>query len=236
MRALIAVLALSVLGFGSAQPISVQLADESTPDAPVAIAGTVAVNDEIVGEWLKFSYATDLSAVNISSKGVLAVVIKMHVRGINSTGMGSTLRKDYFFLPRGLEPNTEFSIHGTDGPILERRDRVVARRTRSKAVAKVAFIQFIDGSTWGDVDEAQGMLEERSLTQKELEFLEQVYTTSGEERFMAEIMEGPRSSARVYLSDFYSANKDPAAVLAEMRSMLRCADLHYAVRELQISR
>lgn len=57
-------------------------------------------------------------------------------------------------------------------------------------------MQFSDGSTWGDADSAQFVLDRREKTLAELDLLEHIYEQRGESAFLDEFAPRGRLSRR----------------------------------------
>jgi hypothetical protein len=117
-----------------------------------------------------------VAAHNNSSRGILAIVASVKVTDEHGQVVPCISYMDYAFkfgvigsledrgvMPLALEPDTKIA----------------------HAVGAVLFVQFDDGSTWGDVQAAQEMLAARPQKLEFLKHLVEVYYDGGEPAFNA---------------------------------------------------
>jgi hypothetical protein len=115
-------------------------------------------------------------AHNNSGKGVLAMVALMNFKDATGQGFPLTTRQDYAFKigalksheQRGVAPiNLDSSIKITEG------------------VGAVLWVQFEDGTTWGDVGAGKQLLDSRPKRLAFLKRLVNLYYESGQDAFDA---------------------------------------------------
>lgn len=117
-----------------------------------------------------------VAAHNNSNRGILAIVASVTVTDEHGQVVPCMSYMDYVFkfgvigsledrgvMPLALEPGTKIT----------------------RAVGAVLFVQFDDGSTWGDVQAAQEMLAARPQKVEFLKHLVEVYYDGGEPSFAA---------------------------------------------------
>jgi len=102
------------------------------------------------------------------------------------------------------------------------------------AVGKPVFVQFADGSTWGEREAWQGVLHDRSKALDRLLSLQQTYRTRGEKDFVEELIK-PAQDAETDLlpavigslqATYRSHGNDLKLVLAKLDQMLGSAERH----------
>jgi hypothetical protein len=170
-----------------------ELVDASGHRSPVHIAGYVTFSDDS-SKVTRYSYQVDASAANVSNKSVLLLRLRFQTSGGSAPGLDDVYENDYFFGEGTLAPGALESVHlapyGFSAPIVngiplvETADPSTPRPT---ATAQVEFVQFTDGSTWGDRDAAAEVFRLRRATVRQLTALEQTYVQSGEQAFRGEL-------------------------------------------------
>jgi hypothetical protein len=163
------------------------LRDVSDSGSPIRVSGRLTFRDD-GSKVTPFSYQITATAKNVSSKSVL-LVIHFQASGMGGPGHDEQYSQEYFFT-EPLEPDAiekYESGHSSFGP----REAPVSpdadsEPERPAATTSVEFVQFSDGSTWGDADAAADVLEIRRNTVRELGSLEHIYEESGEQAFRAE--------------------------------------------------
>ena len=102
-----------------------------------------------------------------------------------------------------------------------------ATTLRPSASAQVEFVQFSDGSTWGDVEVAKDDLKARRASLQELKALERIYIESGEQAFREELS---KQTDLPCINSVQSACKDDGdysrCTLNKVRGMLEAASNH----------
>jgi hypothetical protein len=227
MRLLVVVTILLAAASGS-QQTTIPVGDASRPGSPVVFSGTATATDE--GSGVKrYSVTTNVSATNVSRKGILLMVAKVDAIGISKIDLHGTTSNEYFFVSDVFRPNMTEPLTSSVGPVGEPREPrdVTVQPENRIATASVAFVQFVDGSTWGAPTSAKTILLERRLTREKLASLAETYRTKGEKQFLTQIMEPSQLQAIMNLQQFYLGNgKAAGTVIQKITSMLNCADLH----------
>jgi hypothetical protein len=166
----------------SGPPIQHTLRDISERGSPLRVVGKVLFR----GSSAVLTYEVEAAVKNVSKKNVLSwsVLVRTSDRVLHFTSSN-----DYFFTGDVLAPDVSAGLHS--GTI-----RLVAPpqgNTRSNqavtASAEVEFVQFQDGSTWGDADVETEAFRDRSATLQRLELLQTVYAQQGEKAFLDALVE-----------------------------------------------
>ena len=194
-----------------------------TQAAPVVLQGTLTLPAD-PSESVRYSYHTHLSATNESGKSILLLIVSIDIEG---QGILTDIR-DYFFARALFEPNAkeEFDRFATPFPT----SNVVNQGNPEipKATARVVFVQFADGSSWGDRnDNAQNTLRDRWLSWQKLRSLKQTYDTLGKDAFVGELTKPTLLVDVGGLQSFYDNKEDNLeATINRLTKMLHNADLH----------
>ncbi len=165
----------------------ISLRDTSERGSPVRIAGYVTLQDN-PAENIR-SYWVRASGKNVSKKGISAWSASIETTGGNGPELNLNESHDFFFTGDVVAPN------GADG-VTSCPTRLVlgvgngtssthtADAAAPTASVRVMFVQFSDGSTWGDPDEAAKVHQLRRETLQKIQSLQQVYSERGEKAFM----------------------------------------------------
>jgi hypothetical protein len=230
--AVIKMLTLSVLlAVALAYPrpeVTMSVTDASAPGSPLALSGSVTAIDRQT-EAFRYSLHADVSAKNLSRKDIILLVMEIDVTGANKVDIHDTGEYDYFFASEIFEGSGSRTFGEDWGPFGEPQGPVEGKPTRPRTVARVAFAQFSDGSTWGDPMAGKSALSERSLTYSKLLSLSETYQQKGTRVFGEELSEPSDLPELRNLQQLYTQNsKDTNAVFRRVTRMLENADLHRA--------
>jgi len=171
----------------------------------------------------------------VSKKGVVLTVVHFDASGVNAPGLDNNYEMDRFF-GRPLRTGDLEKIK--DAPISFGRATVngtlvpehVHHHPHPKATAEVTFVEFVDGSTWGDVDAGREFILQRMSTLGELKRLEQVLNVQGTDEFARELSNSAASFQFPAIGALVSECKSKAvSCLGEvLHSMLQAATEHQA--------
>lgn len=153
--------------------ITVPVTDESAPGSPAKVSGTITFTDQLSGNFVVSSSKYELTATNVSSKGIVFIMVRFRESGSRGGGTLHDIRWDNFFKNESIAPEETFVLDRSDGgvqtqccvnPLVSGRDPV--------AEVNVIYSEFTDGSTYGDKSEAADILARRSLIIKHLRQLD----------------------------------------------------------------
>jgi hypothetical protein len=166
------------------------LVDVSGHRSPVHIAGSVTFSDNS-SKVTRYSYQVDASAVNVSKKSVLLLCLRFQTSGGSAPGLDDVYQNEYFLGEGTLAPGALESVHllpsRFSAPKVNGLPSVEPSTLSPTATAQVEFVQFTDGSIWGDRDAAAEVLRVRWATVRQLATLEHTYVQSGEQAFQGEL-------------------------------------------------
>jgi hypothetical protein len=134
---------------------------------------------------MRYTLEVNLSARNVSTKDILLVVAEINARSAVFNVHG-TRSDDYFFESGDFSPLTTESISFSTQSA---QPKIMYPSSEPLSVSsEIAFVQFADGSTWGDRAAAQDALRIRRLTSLQLTNLADIYRIAGEKGFVGELM------------------------------------------------
>lgn len=221
-------LVLVVLLFAAPQSqVTIPVAVTTAPDCPVTLTGQITYIDKGSGV-ARYSSEGKLLAKNISDKPILLLIVKGEFDDGRAIRTAQTNQNDYFFVSDMFSPNAIVSLDISAGA----RGYGSAEQhnppppTPRHATAYVAFVEFDDGSYWGNLGAAEEVLQDRIAAWRRLNELQQIYRLKGEQAFLAELTRNSNPIAIEWLRDTYEKDKNLAAAVVQLNEMLAAADSH----------
>lgn len=177
----------------------VPLVDSSAPGSPLANVGTAALSEAVAGEWIQMHHTEQWAARNVSSKPIVAVVESVIVHYANGANSSGFYEHETFFFPQMVMPGQE--IQFTSVPPITTNKMPVALASSRPASAEVTakWVQFADGTTFGDASYAANLLGTRALIMQQLKRLWDVYSVSGPDQFAVILRRRTDTAADGYL-------------------------------------
>lgn len=172
------------------------LRDRSPHHSPIHIDGYVTFRDN-TGENIRY-YWLHASAKNTSKRGIAAWSASLETTGGSGPELHFIASHDFFFTGDVLAPSETEGVSDQSFPIRlvlrppngnRYAETADASAPPANAFVRVQFVQFTDGSIWGDRDEAAKVQLERRETLDKVKSLEQVYSEQGEKAFMDALAE-----------------------------------------------
>ncbi len=208
------------------QETFIPVVDRSPSGSPIAVSGTFIVKDE-PAELFRHSGEGKISLTNVSSKPVLLTVLQIHMEVVRAPDMDS--RSDDNFFSNLLQPGStdtvadswRFGTASSEAESMPREERVTPG-----ANVSMLFVQFADGSTWGDPTKAKTALEYRVNTVNRLMALESVYRADGENAFIDDLLKPTNLPAIWQLQDLCKHTEDKNKVLDLFFGVSHAADDH----------
>jgi len=163
-----------------------EIQDASDKGSPIQISGYMTLRYDSENRF-PFSYEQSTSVKNVSSKSILLMIV--HLEATSGPGHDEKYSQEYFFgdalAPGQVEvshdPEQRFGMSVVNGEPLP-----YSKDPHPTAQGRAEFVQFSDGSTWGDADSAKDAFETRGKTLEELDLLEHLYEQAGESAFLDE--------------------------------------------------
>jgi hypothetical protein len=211
----------------SAKDFALQVLTPTEANAPVSLYGTLTGNTDSAGSH-QFSCAAHLSITNVSNKPILLIVTESRARlkanGVVVATLDQRDVNDYFLKSDLLAPQKTLTL---ESRLFPQRDSAETLKSLNSPSAKVladawvVFVQFSDGSTWGNQTVGKDSLAARERAWRTLEVLNDAYQSKDEQKFMR-VLKGPDGQG--YLADLfliYERTNDIDAVAREMKSLLQ---------------
>jgi hypothetical protein len=178
----LATLLASTLAFGQKTAHKFEVSDMSASDSPISFTGTT--------KQLNTGTACVVTAYNNSSQSLLALVATAEVATPHEWDQPVSFEYDGFFKEILISPGLDFDVvdegmySGVEGTYV---NGVLVKTPPQKfachAKTKVLFIQFEDGSTWGDYQTGKDVMARRAKNIAILSHLVEAYDKGGEAAF-----------------------------------------------------
>jgi hypothetical protein len=202
---------------------------------PVRVSGTISFQDD-PSQAIRYTYRTEGFLSNVSRKGILLTVVHFKTSGVNAGGLDHTYMMDRFFGPVVLQAGRLEKIKNSPisfGEAIVNGKPVpeeVGPDAHARATAQVTFVQFVDGSTWGDVDAGREFILSRRSTLGELKRLEKVLNAQGMDVFALDLSNSAASFQFPGIGALINAcrSKASSCLIDGLRSCLQAATEHQA--------
>jgi hypothetical protein len=182
----------------------VAFVDKTPEGSPLEVAGQVSLQENIAGNQVEAVWGEKIVAKNTSTKPILLFVVSLSLLGRHSRGAlrgpgdGPTynLSDDRFFTEDVIKPGDTVVLRDSkpDAGKAECCINPLERGSDPKAEFRVRFVQFADGSSFGDPSEAKNDLEVRAMILNGLRKVVQSYSENGERGFLAAMEHQPWSN------------------------------------------
>jgi hypothetical protein len=214
----------------------ISVVDLSPRGSPLLVRGDVTAKDRPTGK-LRYSVAGRVSVTNVSSKPILLTIVSL--KGTNVPGVNDKWSRDYYFSDP-FEPQSTENHEWIFGPFVSRMevksdedskwvDLEPERGAPQKVTASVLFVQYADGSSWGDKEEANTVLAVRQETVKRLLALASIYREKGEKALVSALAESSNLPAVLSLQNCCQQGDDKSKVVERLIRMLATVDEHTRV-------
>lgn len=178
---------------------SVPIADKSGEGAPFEVRGNLTLRESARANELEWSWGEKVAVKNISDKAILFFVATITEIGRYSAAAGRQtaigdgptyqLEDDRFFSGKLVEPGEWLVLRDTNPgtPDVACCVNPLAETHQPFAEYRLRFVQFADGSVYGDPSEARGSLAIRQTILLGVHELLHSYEMGGETGFVAEV-------------------------------------------------
>jgi hypothetical protein len=196
---------------------------------PVRLAGTVRLT-ELSPEGSGYACHVSITLTNISPKPIQLMISRILVPAMtpdsNETKPPSpttgerlgTRSDDYFFAQALLQPQEIQKWDDYLPPFSNVRSRSDALSLRPLPEAQVIFVQFEDGSTWGDLSAAETALRQRELSFHKLTTLIAAYDKEGAGAFVSDLLKPTDLPLILQLQEKYRTERDASRLIQVVRS------------------
>ena len=185
---ILTILLASALAFGQKKARTFEVSDLSASDSPISFTGATKV--------LKTGTACVVTAHNNSSKSLLAMVATADVATAHEWDQPVTFQYDGFSKEVLIDPGLDFDVvdeglySGVESALVNGVwVETPPQKFACHAKTKVLFVQFADGSTWGDYQTGKDVMARRAKNIALLSHLVDAYDIGGEAAFAAALVE-----------------------------------------------
>ncbi len=213
--------------------VKIAMRDVSGRHSPIRVSGAISFEDK-PGEAMRYTYRLDGSVKNASRKAALLIVIHFTDGGVNAPGLDYVYSDERFFGPDELKsgeseptrcgtiPMPVSYVNGV--PV----DEDVGPNAIPFAKSEVLFVQFADGTTWGDAKQAHMVLGSRVKTRTELGRLRGVLGEHGEEALTDQLSKDAQSFEFPCIGGLFNEceRKKADCLVQGLHAMINAADRH----------
>ena len=221
----------------SQEVMTVPLIDKTEATSPFRVSGRLLLRETVRGNQVEWSWGQKLAVKNVSDKPILLFAATLtevgrHPRGkYAALGDGPTyqLDEDRFFSKELIRPGELLTLRDTEPgtPAVACCINPLAANVDPVAEFRLRFVQFADGTTFGDLAEARDALGMRDNALRGLRELNAVGDPAG---FVAELEKKCTSLGNAICSRISAAREGGGAnaAQAEARQILVIAKEHEA--------
>ncbi len=214
--------------------VTVPIEDTTVPGSPLQVSGQASFDETVVANGVTSHRSEDVTARNISAKPILLIVASFQEAGPKSSGEDVEIVADRFFREKAVLPGEIVSLwHRPFGEhyISEPFRLDPSQKRPAKAQFSLRFVQFSDGSTFGEPRAAKKWLDGRNSTLISLKHLRQIYDEQGEPSFLQALEKDPKADGSSPLWNqirTIQRTRGARAAAAFIDRELRLASLHSA--------
>jgi hypothetical protein len=199
------------IGAGQERAVVVPVQDKSEPNSPLQVSGELSFADTVIANEVETAHSELVKVRNISDKPILLVVASLDEAGPRSSPEDFDLTTDNFFKDKPIQPGDEVTL--LQQPRGERYTinpfKSATGEGRSpKAEFRLQFVQFADGSIFGNLETGKKYIASRQSTLSALKALDKAYREQGE-------------SGLLQTLEQYPTAKRPDALWAQIREQQR---------------
>jgi hypothetical protein len=193
---------------------TVPVVDKSDPGSPLEISGMASFTDLIVANSVTSSANFTVNARNVSAKGIILLLAYFDEAGPHGGGTHHVIQIDHFFWGE-IAPGKSLVL--ARSPVRgERTSACCINPLEGAAVPKaeisVQYVQFADGSTFGDQTTAKSILSIRPVI---LNAMRQLDNANNKEEFLALLTQKIQpEDADSFLETFRQTQKNHGTVAA----------------------
>jgi hypothetical protein len=208
---------------------TVPVMDKSAPGSPLEISGTASFTEQVVANSVTSSSDFRVDARNVSGKAIIFLLAYFDDAGPHGGGTHHVIEIDHFFRREVIAPGQAFVLarSAPGGRTVACCINPLAPADEPKADVSVEYVQFADGSSFGDETTAKDILQVRSVI---LEALQRLDGADNEQKFLAVLGQKvqPHAADGFLEAVRYTRRKRGTAARAQVRSGLTAAEEHAA--------
>jgi len=245
LRCTLLLCALCLSRFSTAQTgvIPVPLIDRTGAASPFEVSGSLLLREAVHANQSEWSWGENVAVKNVSSKPILLFVVTLTEMGRHpapagrhsAPGNGPTyeLGDDRFFSENLIQPGESLTLRDTEPgtPEVGCCINPLAENSDPTAEFYLRFVQFDDGSSFGDPAEARDLLAWGELILRGLRELNRSHAEHGELSFTAKLKEQSPFSETAPFKQILRKYRERGvqAALDKARQILATAEQHAAM-------
>jgi hypothetical protein len=206
--------------------IAVPFDNTTVAGSPIEVTGNLSVREVIAGNEVESWWEGSVVGKNISNKPILLLIGDFTEIGPHSD-TGTRVIIDSFFYQRVIQPEATFPlVRGGMRHYGECCINPLDESNDPKFDFRVLFVQFLDGSTFGDPTLGKDVLADRTSTLHGLRELARTYLDDGELKFQTQLEQA--QGVEFYGIRRTKEQKGVGAAVTEVREMLAIGEQHRA--------
>jgi hypothetical protein len=179
MKTLLMLLLLSAAALAQTTEKAV-VTDNTDPQSPVALVSNMTCTETVTGQQMLEKGDGSAVITNVSQRNIMAVVVALTYHCIRALTNKDMYQHDFFFKKGGLTPGDTLPIPLEEG--ISGLSSVFPPPVPSFVTTKVVYVQYDDGTFWGDPNAKASMDLQR---QEERAFYSQLASPPSEADFVA---------------------------------------------------
>ena len=216
MKSLVCLLVLfcGALCYAQTRSTTLPLSDTSSPKQQfIAFEGSITFSEQVTdGKVLQTQTATASGTV-LSEKPIVALVAHFEWFGFGGDRSVSSARHDHFFGAQDLTKGLSIDFLVPEGNVLTMPQGEVPTNDNNGAVpaskytVELAFVQFADGTIWGDKNIGDELTAQRADITAYLQHLVSAYESGDKESFVAAMELAPVSTKHQQRTSAFAVRK-----------------------------
>lgn len=206
---------------------TVSVTDLTAASKLISFAGQIEIRGRKTEGALHQRQNGRIAVRNVSGKPIVALIATIKRGGFWGAEPPILYRHDFFFKPHSFGPNDTIPDIRIDDDIALPQSELIAEQ-RPYVQANLQFVQFEDGTTWGDTQMAEELFRQRKDVEKFLRDLVDIYESKGPVAFAAALsaQQPPRTSVASVSRRIATQNeKDgPVATIEGVKEHLRIVE------------
>jgi hypothetical protein len=232
MKPVLSVLVLLTLpSIALAQQIyTAPIVEEAVGNSPLENTGVITLTKTIEGSTVARSYSGRWTVKNISSTPIVAFHEKLVVTFADGSGSSHEQIYDMFFGTKDLEPGATQDL-SYEPDITERTRYAGSDAPSQKPTSEISerWVQFADGTTFGEAAYGQDILSARKSGLQLLTALNEAYVSEGPEGFVRQLQAQGQASPFLYSLRAFQARGRTQDAIDALKRYLAAAEARKAL-------
>lgn len=211
---------------------AITIIDRSPKGSPFEVSGEVLITESREGKDVQAHRVIDLRVRNTSEKPILLVLSMLTERGRISSAMDHIFKDDRFFTENVIKPGETVVIddgrNPSGGLTTECCSSPIQGGRQASAEYTTIFVQYLDGSTFGDSAKAESICALRLSTVESLRELARTYADEGKAAFLKALNRENASDTNLLMSKLRAVQETSGtdAAAQRVRAAIEAAAQH----------